>query len=65
MANINKLTNFNYQIVQEGTRLSFTYSELNSDGDIISSNNKRSFIVSDEDILEKLKDIKEYLESKI
>lgn len=59
-----KITNFNYQIVQEGTRLSYTYSELNKEGDIINSNNKRSFIVTDDEILEKLKDIKTYLESK-
>ena len=38
---------------------------LNEDGDIISSNNRKSFIVTDEDILNKLKDIKTYLEKKI
>ena len=60
-----KVTNFNSQIVQEGTRISYTYSELNEDGDIISSNNKKSFIVTDDKILTKLKEIKSYLESKI
>ena len=60
-----KITSFNYQIVQEGTRISYTYSELNSDGDIVSSNNRKSFILSDEEILTKLKDIKTYLENKI
>ena len=60
-----KVTNFNYQIVQEGTRISYTYSELNNDGDIVSSNNKKSFIVTDEDIIGKLKEIKTYLESKV
>lgn len=62
---MNKITSFNYQIVQEGTRISFTYSVLNDDGDIINSNNKRSFIITDEEILKELKDIKVYLESKI
>ncbi len=61
----NKLTNFNYQIVPEGVRLSYMYSELNSDGDIVSSNNRKSIIVSDETMLGKLKDIKEYLENTI
>jgi hypothetical protein len=60
-----KVTNFNSQIVQEGTRISFAYSELNNDGDIISSNNRKSFIVTDEDIIGKLKEIKTYLESKV
>jgi len=60
-----KVTNFNSQIVQEGTRISYTYSELNDSGDIISSNNRKSFIVRDELILNKLKEIKTYLENKI
>ena len=62
---MNKVTNYNYQIVQEGARVSYSYSELNEDGDIISSNNRKSFIVTDEEILLKLKDIKTYLEKKI
>lgn len=60
-----KVTNFNSQIVQEGTRISYTYSELNDSGDIVSSNNRKSFIVRDELILNKLKEIKTYLENKI
>lgn len=60
-----KVINFNSQTVQEGTRISYTYSELNNDGDIVSSNNKKSFIVTDEVILNKLKEIKAYLEDKI
>ncbi len=60
-----KVTNFNSQIVQEGTRISYTYSELNDSGDIVSSNNRKSFIVRDERILNKLKEIKTYLENKV
>ena len=60
-----KITSFTYHPVQEGMRISFSYSELNNDGDIISSNNRKSFIITDEDILSKLKDIKTYLENKI
>lgn len=58
----NKVTNFTYQIVSEGIRLSYTYSEINEDGDIVSSNNKRSFIINDEEILESLTKVKTYLE---
>ena len=64
MTNI-KITSFNYQIVQEGTRLSYAYSELNEEGDIISSNNRKSFIVTDDKILSQLKDIKLYLENRL
>lgn len=59
-----KITNYNYTTVQEGVRLSYTYSELNSSGDITSSNNRKSFIVVDKDVLGKLKEVKEYLENK-
>ncbi len=60
-----KVTGFNYQIVQEGVRLSYVYSELNEDGDIVSSNNRKSFITTDDNILKELYDIKLYLENKV
>ncbi len=59
-----KVTNYSYQIVQEGIRLSYTYSELNDNGDIISSNNRKSFIVTDEETKEKLRSIQSYLEQR-
>lgn len=64
MTTIKKITNFNYMPVQEGVRLSYSFSELNKDGNIISSNNKSSFIIQDEKILEKINDIIKYLEEK-
>lgn len=64
MTTIKKITNFNYMPVQEGVRLSYSFSELNKDGNIISSNNKSSFIIQDEKILEKINYIVKYLEEK-
>lgn len=64
MTTIKKITNFNYMPVQEGVRLSYSFSELNKDGNIISSNNKTSFIIQDEKILEKINYIVKYLEEK-
>lgn len=64
MTTIKKITNFNYMPVQEGVRLSYSFSELNKDGNIISSNNKSSFIIQDEKILEKINYIIKYLEEK-
>lgn len=61
---INKVTNYTYQIVSEGIRLAYTYAEINDNGDIVSSNNKKNFIVTDEDVIKKLNDIKEYLENR-
>lgn len=60
---MNKVTSFNYQIMSEGVRVSYAYSELNKNGDIISSNNRRSFIVTDNEMLKHLNDVKEYLET--
>lgn len=60
-----KVTNFNYQIVPEGVRLSCTYSELNEDGDIVSSNNRTSNLVQDEDVLNHLHEVKTFLENKL
>lgn len=59
-----KVTNYTCHTVQEGIRVSYTYSELNEAGDIISSNNKKNFIVTEENLLQQLKDIKTYLESR-
>lgn len=64
MATIKKITNFNYMPVQEGVRLSYSFSELNEDGNIISSNNKSSFIVQDEKIRQNIDKILKYLEEK-
>lgn len=64
MATIKKITNFNYMPVQEGVRLSYSFSELNEDGNIISSNNKSSFIVQDEKIRQNIDEILKYLEEK-
>lgn len=61
---INKITNFTYQPTVEGDRIIYTYSEINDNGDIISSNNKRNFIITDSDILECINKIKIYLEQR-
>lgn len=35
----------------EGERVSYTYTELDSDGNITSQNNRGSFVALDEDVL--------------
>jgi hypothetical protein len=64
METFKKITNFNYMPVQEGIRLSYSFSELNKDGNIISSNNKSSFIVQDEKIIQNINNILTFLEEK-
>lgn len=45
----------------EGTRISFTYSEISESGNIISQNNKASFIAVDNDLLNHINAIKQYI----
>lgn len=61
---INKISNFTYQPTSEGERIVYTYSELNEKGDIISSNNKRNFIITDADLKMHIDAIIQYLEQR-
>lgn len=59
-----KINNFTYQPTLEGKRVSYTYSELNEQGDIISSNNKRNFIIVDPELETHVEAIIKYLEER-
>ena len=45
----------------EGTRISFTYSEIGENGNIISQNNKASFIALDSNLLNHINAVKQYI----
>jgi hypothetical protein len=45
-----KLTSFTHLITGEGDRVAFTYSEIDEAGNIASQNNKRNFIVVDDEL---------------
>jgi len=57
-----KITDFTCLTVQEGIRLSYTYSILDEDGNIVSNNNKMSFIVVDSELQKEINDIVSYLQ---
>ena len=59
-----KINNFTYQPTLEGKRVSYTYTELNEQGDIISSNNKRNFIIVDPELETHIEAIIKYLEER-
>ena len=42
-----KLTSFTHLTTGEGDRIAFTYSELDSSGNLISQNNKGNFVAID------------------
>ncbi len=58
------LTSFIALNTGEGERISFTYSEVNEDGTIVSQNNKKNFLVLDSSLKNNLNEIKKYIEEK-
>lgn len=60
--NINKLTSFASLTTGEGQRLAYTYSVVNDEtGEIVSNNNKGSFVVMDADLQSHIDAIKTYI----
>lgn len=60
-----KITAFTQHTTAEGERVSFTYSEINSAGEIIKSNARATIIALDPEVLSAIKTIKDFLETKI
>lgn len=58
------LTSFIALNTGEGERISFTYSEVDGEGNIISQNNKKNFLVLDSGLKNNLNEIKKYIEEK-
>lgn len=58
---INRITTFTYYIVQEGDRMSYSYSELNDDGSIIKQQAGKDFVVLDKDLQGHIDAIKEFI----
>ena len=60
--NINKLTSVASLTTGEGQRLDYTYSVVNDEtGEIVSNNNKGSFVVMDADLQSHIDAIKTYI----
>ncbi len=55
------LTSFTKLVTGEGTRLSYTYSEVADDGTIISQNNRGNFVVTDKALTTHLDAVGEYI----
>lgn len=49
----------------EGERVSYTYTELDSDGNITSQNNRASFVALDEDLLAAIKTLKDAVNARL
>lgn len=62
---MNKITSFTSHVTAEGNRLSATYSKINSDGQIIKSNERFNLVVVDEEIQQAINLIDEFLNARI
>ena len=59
------LTSFMNLSTGEGSRIDYTYSEVNEEtGEIVSQNNKGNFLVLDDDVQSHLDAVKKYIRDK-
>lgn len=56
-----KITGFAKLNTGEGVRISYTYSEIDENGVMLSQNNKGSFVVVNDEILQHLNAVEEYI----
>ena len=60
-----KVTSFTHLITGEGSRIAFTYSELDSFGNLLSQNNKENFVAMDQELLTHINAINDYINKKL
>ena len=60
-----KLTSVAVVTTAEGERVSYAYTELDSDGNITSQNNRASFVALDEDLLDAIKILKDAVNARL
>lgn len=59
-----KVTSFTHLITGEGNRIAYTYSELDSTGNLISQNNKGNFVAVDPELVSHINAINNYINNK-
>lgn len=56
-----KITSITHHTTAEGERLSATYSRLSEKGEILAQNQRKSIVVLDEKIINKIQEITDYM----
>lgn len=56
-----KVTSFTHLITGEGDRIAYTYSELDSTGNLVSQNNKGNFVAVDPELVSHINAINDYI----
>lgn len=60
-----KLTSVAVVTTAEGERVSYAYTELDSDGNIISQNNRASFVALDDELLDAISTLKSAVNARL
>lgn len=55
------LTSFTKLITGEGTRISYTYSEIDGEGKVVSQNNRANFVVTNNTVKKHLDAVDNYI----
>lgn len=59
-----QLSSFMVLNINGGDRISYTYDEINAEtGELVSSNNKKSFYIVDQELAAAVEKIREYIET--
>lgn len=56
-----RITSFTHLVTGEGDRIAYTYSELDSDGNLVSQNNKSNFAAIDPELVFHINAINDYI----
>lgn len=56
-----KVTSFTHLVTGEGNRIAYTYSELDSTGNLVSQNNKGNFVAVDPELVSHINAINDYI----
>lgn len=56
-----KVTSFTHLITGEGDRIAYTFSELDSTGNLVSQNNKGNFVAVDPELVSHINAINDYI----
>ena len=62
---VTKITSFTAHLTAEGMRVTFTYSVIDSEGNLVKSNQRATCIVLDTDIISAIDAVNDWLHDKV
>lgn len=63
--NIKRITSFTHHKTAEGDRLSYTFSEIDMEGNLVKSNERATCIIMDAEILANIEAVNTFLQTKL